>query len=79
MEKRIFIKRLTPAEVGDTGTHEKYIRLPNDFDYENFDIKLVQQELKNYVHSQGRHYLLNKLCHHLLYFYLIFTKIKHTN
>ena len=36
MEKRIFIKRLTPAEVGDTGTHEKYIRLPNDFDYENF-------------------------------------------
>lgn len=36
MEKRIFIKQLTPAEVGATKTHEKYIRLPNDFDYKNF-------------------------------------------
>ena len=41
MEKRIFIKRLTPAEVGDTGTHEKYIRLPNDFDYENNENKHI--------------------------------------
>lgn len=36
MEKRIFIKQMTPAEAGDTGTHEKYIRLPNNFDYETF-------------------------------------------
>lgn len=27
---------MTPAEAGDTRTHEKYIRLPNGFDYETF-------------------------------------------
>lgn len=33
---RVFKKVLTPAEVGNTGTHEKYIRLTNDFDYKSF-------------------------------------------
>lgn len=27
---------MTPAEAGDTKTHEKYIRLPNNFDYQSF-------------------------------------------
>ena len=37
MRKSIFfLKKLTSAEVGETKTHEKYVRLPNDFDYENF-------------------------------------------
>ena len=31
-----FFKKLTAAEVGNKGTHEVYIRMPNDFDYENF-------------------------------------------
>lgn len=31
-----FYKELTPAEVGKTGTHEIYIRLPNNFDHEAF-------------------------------------------
>lgn len=35
-EVRFFKKVLTPAEVGNTGTHEKYIRLTNDFDYSTF-------------------------------------------
>ena len=35
-ERRIFYKQLTPAEVGDTKTHEKYVRFPNDFDYVSF-------------------------------------------
>lgn len=36
MEHRIFLKELTPAEAGETKTHESYIRLPNNFDYETF-------------------------------------------
>ena len=37
MKKSIFFyKELTPAEVGKTGTHEIYVRLPNNFDYETF-------------------------------------------
>ena len=37
MKKSIFFyKELTPAEVGNTGTHEIYVRLPNNFDYESF-------------------------------------------
>lgn len=36
MTRRIFIKQLTPAELGETKTHEKYIRLPNSFEYEIF-------------------------------------------
>ena len=32
----LFYKELTLAEVGKTGTHEIYIRLPNNFDYETF-------------------------------------------
>ena len=37
MRKSIFFyKELTPAEVGKTGTHEVYVRLPNNFDYESF-------------------------------------------
>ena len=37
MRKSIFFyKELTPAEVGKTGTHEVYVRLPNNFDYEFF-------------------------------------------
>ena len=36
MTRRIFIKQLTPAELGETKTHEKYIRLPNSFEYEVF-------------------------------------------
>ena len=35
-ESRFFKKVLTPAEVGNTGTHEKYIRLTNDFDFKSF-------------------------------------------
>lgn len=31
-----FLKKLTAAEVGATKTHEVYIRMPNDFDYESF-------------------------------------------
>ena len=27
---------MTPAEAGDTKTHEKYVRLPNNFDYQSF-------------------------------------------
>lgn len=37
MRKSIFFyKELTPAEVGKTETHEVYVRLPNNFDYESF-------------------------------------------
>lgn len=36
MRRRFFIKQMTPAEAGDTKTHEKYIRLPNNFEYEIF-------------------------------------------
>lgn len=36
-----FFKRLTPAEVGETGTKETYIRLSNDFDYLSFFGDLV--------------------------------------
>ena len=36
MRRRIFIKQITPAEAGDTKTHEKYVRLPNNFDYQAF-------------------------------------------
>lgn len=37
MKRSIFFyKELTLAEVGKTGTHEVYIRLPNNFDYESF-------------------------------------------
>lgn len=37
MRKSVFFyKELTPAEVGKTGTHEIYIRLPNNFDYKAF-------------------------------------------
>ena len=35
-ESRFYIKKLTTAEVGEARTHEKYIRLPNDFDYKSF-------------------------------------------
>lgn len=31
-----FYKKLTSAEVGSTKTHEIYIRMSNDFDYESF-------------------------------------------
>ena len=31
-----YYKALTKAEVGNTGTHEIYVRMPNDFDYEGF-------------------------------------------
>jgi len=36
MRRRIFIKQMTPTEAGDTKTHEKYVRLPNNFDYQSF-------------------------------------------
>lgn len=36
MRKRLFIKQMTPAEAGDTKTHEKYVRLPNNFDHQSF-------------------------------------------
>ena len=37
MKKSIFyFKQLTATEVGKTGTHEIYIRMPNDFDYKDF-------------------------------------------
>lgn len=35
-ERKIFYKQLTPAELGEAKTHEKYIRFPNDFDYKSF-------------------------------------------
>lgn len=35
-QSTFFIKQLTPAEIGNTGTHEIYVRLPNDFDYQAF-------------------------------------------
>ena len=38
-----FYKELTPAEVGKTGTHEIYIRLPNNFDYESFFYGAAEQ------------------------------------
>ena len=31
-----FYRELTKAEVGEAGTHEVYIRLPNNFDYQTF-------------------------------------------
>ena len=37
MNKSIFFyKELTLAEVGKTGTHEVYVRFPNNFDYDSF-------------------------------------------
>ena len=36
MRRRLFIKQMTPAEAGDTKTHEKYVRLPNNFDHQSF-------------------------------------------
>ena len=36
MKTYSFYKELTAAEVGDTGTHEIYVRFPNNFDYETF-------------------------------------------
>lgn len=36
MKRNFFYKELTPAEVGNTGTHEVYVRLPNNFDHESF-------------------------------------------
>lgn len=36
MSNSTFIKKLTAAEVGNTKTHEIYIRIPNDFDFESF-------------------------------------------
>lgn len=35
-ERKIFYKQLTPAELGEAKTHEKYIRFPNDFDNKSF-------------------------------------------
>ena len=34
--QRYLIKQLTSAEVGETGTHETYVRCPNDFNFEDF-------------------------------------------
>ena len=36
MKTYSFYKELTAAEVGETGTHEIYVRFPNNFDYETF-------------------------------------------
>lgn len=36
MKQLRFLKKLTAAEVGNTKTHEVYIRMPNDFDFESF-------------------------------------------
>lgn len=36
MSNSLFLKKLTAAEVGNTKTHEVYIRIPNDFDFESF-------------------------------------------
>ena len=45
MRKSIFfLKKLTSAEVGETKTHEKYVRLPNDFDYESFFPGLAKEK-----------------------------------
>lgn len=44
-ERKIFYKQLTPAELGEAKTHEKYIRFPNDFDYKSFfGIDVVKNE-----------------------------------
>lgn len=36
MSNSKFLKKLTAAEVGNTKTHEVYIRIPNDFDFKSF-------------------------------------------
>lgn len=36
-----FYKKLTSAEVGSTKTHEIYIRMSNDFDYETSSVGLM--------------------------------------
>ena len=33
---RYLIRQLSPAELGQTGTNETYVRCPNDFDYQDF-------------------------------------------
>lgn len=44
MKKRfVYLKELTPAEVGQTNTRETYIRMPNDFDHELFFGKLLKE------------------------------------
>lgn len=44
MRKRfVYLKELTPAEVGQTNTRETYIRMPNDFDHELFFGELLQE------------------------------------
>lgn len=44
MRKRfVYLKELTPAEVGQTNTRETYIRMPNDFDHESFFGNLLQE------------------------------------
>ena len=35
-ERRIFYRRLTPAELGEKKTNESYVRFPNDFYYSSF-------------------------------------------
>lgn len=35
-KKIVYFKQLSAAEVGDTNTHEKYIRFPNNFDTDDF-------------------------------------------
>lgn len=47
MKKSIyFLKKLTAAEVGLKGTHEVYVRLPNDFDYESFFPSMARENGK---------------------------------
>lgn len=36
MKKSTYYRELTPAEAGNTKTHEVYFRLPNDFNHEDF-------------------------------------------
>lgn len=43
-QSTFFIKQLTPAEIGNTGTHEIYVRLPNDFDYQSFFHNSAKEE-----------------------------------
>lgn len=43
-QSTFFIKQLTPAEIGNTGTHEIYVRLPNDFDYQAFFHNSAKEE-----------------------------------
>lgn len=53
MKKSIFYyKQLTATEVGKTGTHEIYIRMPNDFDYKEFFQADINEDVDSVVEKR---------------------------